>query len=161
MINQREMIQNFLQTVLTPENWLSLKNQLHFTEETFKEKFESFELLRQSILDSISSKNTNTSSMSKMTDKESECYRNSGNTVYYSERALLAVFTDCTERSPTFSLKPLDTIVEEERNMRACWIKVRRTLRFFSCPTDIKLMKIQSHSKLISSQLRMKLLFIK
>ena len=112
-----------MSTILTPDNWLSLKNQLHFNEETLEQKLGSFELLRQSILDSVSGKNTDTS-LTKMTDLEADCYRHSGNTIYYSEKALLAVFTDCTERSPTFSLKPLDTVEQEKSNQRTCWIKV-------------------------------------
>jgi hypothetical protein len=63
--------------------------------------------------------------MSKLTDLEIGCYRGNGKTIYFSELALLTVFTDCTERSPTFSLKPLDTKTKEDENNSECWIKAR------------------------------------
>jgi hypothetical protein len=43
--------------------------------------------------------------------------------MYFASSALLTVFTDCTERSPTFSLKPLDTLEAEKGGKAECWIK--------------------------------------
>lgn len=55
------------------------------------------------------------------TSLESETYRNNRYATYFAKKALITVFTDCTERSPTFHLYPLDTIQEVERK---CWIQV-------------------------------------
>ena len=55
------------------------------------------------------------------TQLESEIYRNNKHTTYFAKEALMAVFTDCTERSPTFRLFPLDTIQEKQRK---CWFQV-------------------------------------
>ena len=39
-------------------------------------------------------------------------------TTYFAKDALMTVFTDCTERSPTFRLPPLDTLSETVRKCR-------------------------------------------
>ncbi len=59
--------------------------------------------------------------ISDFTRSESETYRNKRFATYFAKKALITVFTDCTERSPTFHLYPLDTIQE---NKRKCWFQV-------------------------------------
>jgi N-acetylmuramic acid 6-phosphate (MurNAc-6-P) etherase len=59
--------------------------------------------------------------ISCFTRMESEAYRKKRNTIYFAKKALITVFTDCTERSPTFHLYPLDTILEKQRK---CWFQV-------------------------------------
>jgi N-acetylmuramic acid 6-phosphate (MurNAc-6-P) etherase len=59
--------------------------------------------------------------ISGFTRLESETYRNKKCATYFAEEALITVFTDCTERSPTFHLFPLDTIQEKKRK---CWFQV-------------------------------------
>ncbi len=59
--------------------------------------------------------------ISDFTQLESETYRNNRFATYFAKRALITVFIDCAERSPTFHLYPLDTIQEIERK---CWIQV-------------------------------------
>jgi N-acetylmuramic acid 6-phosphate (MurNAc-6-P) etherase len=59
--------------------------------------------------------------LSAFTRLESETYRNKRYTTYFAREALVTVFTDCTERSPTFHLYPLDTIQEMRRK---CWFQV-------------------------------------
>jgi hypothetical protein len=64
---------------------------------------------------------SSTGNISGFTRLESETYRNKRFTTYFAKKALIAVFTDCTERSPTFHLFPLDTIQEKQRK---CWFQV-------------------------------------
>jgi N-acetylmuramic acid 6-phosphate (MurNAc-6-P) etherase len=59
--------------------------------------------------------------ISDFTRSESETYQNNGFATYYAKKASITVFTDCTERSPTFHLHPLDTIQEKQRK---CWFQV-------------------------------------
>ena len=58
--------------------------------------------------------------VSKMTDMETQTYKSGGRSVYWSDAAMVTVFTDSTERSPTFRLHPLDQMGQD----RKCWIKV-------------------------------------
>jgi len=59
--------------------------------------------------------------ISRLTRLESEIYRHNRFTTYFARKASIAVFTDCTERSPTFHLHPLDTSREKKRK---CWLQV-------------------------------------
>jgi hypothetical protein len=64
-----------------------------------------------------------TMSLSDLTKLETKCYLDNGRCMYFASSALLTVFSDCTERSPTFSLKPLDTLEAEKEGKAECWIK--------------------------------------
>lgn len=55
------------------------------------------------------------------TDRESSTYADGHRTTYLAQRALMAVFVDVTERSPTFRLAPLDRVNATERKS---WIQV-------------------------------------
>lgn len=57
----------------------------------------------------------------KLIRVESETYRNGNLSTYFASKALLTVFVDCAERSPTFHLFPLDTIQEKKRKS---WLQV-------------------------------------
>jgi len=59
--------------------------------------------------------------ISRITALESETYQNAHRTTYFAKKALITVFIDCAERSPTFHLHPLDTVQESERES---WIQV-------------------------------------
>jgi N-acetylmuramic acid 6-phosphate etherase len=56
-----------------------------------------------------------------LTRLESQTYLNKRFSSYFSRKALITVFIDCAERSPTFHLFPLDTVFEERRK---CWLQV-------------------------------------
>ncbi len=101
-----------------------MQDKLGFADASLDEKLQSFEQLRRAVLNSVSDKSTDTN-LSKITQMEAECYKSSGRAIYFSDIALLTVFTDCTERSPTFSLKPLDTVEQEDMGRTDCWIKAR------------------------------------
>ena len=59
--------------------------------------------------------------LAALTDIEAATYAGGRFSTYYSERGLITVFIDSTERSPTFRLFPLDTVGEPQRK---CWIQV-------------------------------------
>jgi N-acetylmuramic acid 6-phosphate (MurNAc-6-P) etherase len=59
--------------------------------------------------------------LAALTALESETYGGNRFATYIAARALITVFIDSTERSPTFRLFPLDTTTEPRRK---CWIQV-------------------------------------
>ena len=63
----------------------------------------------------------NTESLKNLTVLESDTYGSGNKSTYFAGKGLLTVFTDCTERSPTFRLSPLDSLGEEEKKS---WIQV-------------------------------------
>jgi len=56
-----------------------------------------------------------------LTDAEASAYSREHFSTYLADQALMTVFTDSTERSPTFHLIPLDTVDEPHRKS---WIQV-------------------------------------
>jgi N-acetylmuramic acid 6-phosphate etherase len=61
-----------------------------------------------------------------LTALEADTYNKSHFSTYFARKALITVFIDSTERSPTFRLYPLDTTAEPKRK---CWIEVRTPAR--------------------------------
>jgi N-acetylmuramic acid 6-phosphate (MurNAc-6-P) etherase len=59
--------------------------------------------------------------MAWLTDLESRTYRQGHFATYFAKEALITVFIDNTERSPTFRLYPLDQVQDRERR---CWLQV-------------------------------------
>lgn len=57
----------------------------------------------------------------RLTRLESETYEKRRFATYFAEKALITVFIDCAERSPTFHLHPLDAKTERQRK---CWFQV-------------------------------------
>jgi len=72
----------------------------------------------RSVLDEVK---RNIPAIAALTTLESDTYRAGRFSTYLAGRALITVFIDCTERSPTFRLFPLDTTAEPKRK---CWIQV-------------------------------------
>jgi N-acetylmuramic acid 6-phosphate etherase len=60
-------------------------------------------------------------SMARFTALELDTYRRGRFSTYFSKDALITVFIDNTERSPTFRLFPLDRVDQPERQ---CWVQV-------------------------------------
>ncbi len=60
-------------------------------------------------------------SMAWFTDLETRTYRSGRFSTYFAKEALITVFIDNTERSPTFRLYPLDRVQDPERK---CWLQV-------------------------------------
>ncbi len=63
----------------------------------------------------------NIPAITEFTALEAQTYKESSFSTYFADRALITVFIDSTERSPTFRLYPLDTTKEPKRK---CWIQV-------------------------------------
>jgi N-acetylmuramic acid 6-phosphate etherase len=59
--------------------------------------------------------------IAKLIRLESETYQRGNLAIYFASKALITVFIDCAERSPTFHLYPLDTA---EGKKRECWLQV-------------------------------------
>jgi len=59
--------------------------------------------------------------LAAFTELETATYRNGRLSTYFAKSALITVFIDNTERSPTFRLYPLDRAQDEERR---CWVQV-------------------------------------
>lgn len=55
------------------------------------------------------------------TAAEADTYKRNGRSTYFAGFGLIPVFIDCSERSPTFHLHPLDTIKTEDRQS---WVQV-------------------------------------
>lgn len=81
---------------------------------TLKDRLLSFKDLKYSI-------DREAEIISKFTVLEARTYKNQRFSTYFAKKALITVFIDSTERSPTFRLYPLDTVKENERK---CWIQV-------------------------------------
>ncbi|UCC38422.1 MAG: hypothetical protein JSV96_11340 [Candidatus Aminicenantes bacterium] len=63
----------------------------------------------------------NVPSIAKFTELEAQTYKNSHFSTYFARKGLITVFIDSTERSPTFRLFPLDTVMEPKRKS---WLQV-------------------------------------
>ncbi len=63
----------------------------------------------------------NIPALAELTALEAKTYAAGSFSTYFAGQALITVFIDSTERSPTFRLFPLDTIHERKRK---CWIQV-------------------------------------
>jgi N-acetylmuramic acid 6-phosphate etherase len=104
-------IYKILKKYLTEEELSSLgyKNYV-----SIKERLLYFSKLREYILQQLSL-------IAKFTHLEYTTYKSKNFASYFAKQALIAVFIDCAERSPTFKLFPLDTIYEPQRK---CWVQV-------------------------------------
>jgi N-acetylmuramic acid 6-phosphate (MurNAc-6-P) etherase len=89
--------------------------QLGFSRKTgIKERLSSFDDVRKLLMSSLED-------MVKFTALESRTYKNECRATYFAKNAVITVFIDCAERSPTFHLYPLDAVNEKERK---CWLQV-------------------------------------
>jgi N-acetylmuramic acid 6-phosphate etherase len=61
------------------------------------------------------------SAMARFTELEADTYRRGRFATYFAKTALITVFIDNTERSPTFRLFPLDRVDDGQRQ---CWTQV-------------------------------------
>jgi N-acetylmuramic acid 6-phosphate (MurNAc-6-P) etherase/succinate dehydrogenase flavin-adding protein (antitoxin of CptAB toxin-antitoxin module) len=82
--------------------------------ESFKERLLCFDGIRKRLLDSLKD-------LAEFTLIESKIYGMGKRATYFARKALITVFIDCAERSPTFHLYPLDTVGEKKRK---CWLQV-------------------------------------
>ncbi len=59
--------------------------------------------------------------LARFSSLEADTYRRGSFATYFAKAALITVFIDNTERSPTFRLYPLDKVSDAERK---CWVQV-------------------------------------
>lgn len=89
--------------------------KLGFTQNAIiKERLLSFKHIRDLLIDALEE-------IEPLTALESQVYQSGNFATYFAKNALITVFIDCAERSPTFHLYPLDTIYDRQRN---CWLQV-------------------------------------
>lgn len=81
---------------------------------TLRERLLSFIPVRESVDRTLEP-------LTRLTDLEAATYRAGHFSTYFAGRALTTVFTDSTERSPTFRLTPLDPVTGP---VRKSWIQV-------------------------------------
>ncbi len=79
-----------------------------------KKELKNFFLLPSLLLSQIKQ-------IASFTKLETSVYQRHKRTTYFAKRALLTVFIDGAERSPTFHLEPLDPVTKKERG---CWFQV-------------------------------------
>jgi N-acetylmuramic acid 6-phosphate etherase len=104
-------IRTFLEDQLSDEELTQLDFNI---EMDMSERLLSFDRIREH-LERVSK------DIAKLIRLESETYQRGNLAVYFASNALLTVFIDCAERSPTFHLYPLDTVKEKRRK---CWLQV-------------------------------------
>ena len=83
---------------------------------SMKDRLLSFRNVQQAVYNQASS-------ISQLTDVESAVYMNNRRSTYYAQDSMITVFTDSTERSPTFRLFPLDCCDVPATDRRS-WIQV-------------------------------------
>lgn len=81
---------------------------------SIKEKLLSFDKIRKHLMSLVKD-------LGKLTLLESRTFRKGKRATYFARKALITVFIDCAERSPTFHLYPLDRTDQKERK---CWFEV-------------------------------------
>lgn len=110
------LLEDALQRVL--QQYLSRKEmqQLGFSESmNLKKRLLNFQSLQTTCYHMASM-------IAPWTDLETQTYSTHHTTTYFADHALLPVFTDVTERSPTFRLEPLDTV-----HTKKSWVNVWTT----------------------------------
>jgi len=91
-------------------------------EPDFKKEFRFFSRLVSSLLSC-------SREIATLTDLEARTYQRGKRTTYLAKRALLTVFIDGAERSPTFHLSPLDPVTEKKRHsLFQVWTEARNHL---------------------------------
>jgi N-acetylmuramic acid 6-phosphate etherase len=89
--------------------------ELGFAQKTgWKERLRCFDDLKDLLTESMEK-------IEQLVALESETYQKENYATYFAKNALVTVFIDCAERSPTFHLYPLDTVHDKQRS---CWLQV-------------------------------------
>ena len=110
-VAMEDAIRALLQPVLSQEEMASLGFD---DKATIASRLHDFATLQQTVA-------ATAPALAAWTDLETSTYANGHRTTYLARRALMAVFVDVTERSPTFRLAPLDRANASERKS---WIQV-------------------------------------
>jgi N-acetylmuramic acid 6-phosphate etherase len=84
------------------------------TECSLAGRLADFDVARQAVAAAVSG-------LARLTDLEKSTYGGNHFCTYMADRALITVFIDSTERSPTFRLYPLDKVEDQQRRS---WVQV-------------------------------------
>jgi N-acetylmuramic acid 6-phosphate etherase len=106
-----EALQRILETCLGRDE---LRELGFCTNSSMSARLADFEAARQAV-------ETAASELARFTYLEQTTYRQNHFSTYLANRALITVFIDSTERSPTFRLYPLDKVEDPQRR---CWAQV-------------------------------------
>jgi N-acetylmuramic acid 6-phosphate (MurNAc-6-P) etherase len=106
-----EALERILADCLTPDEMRSLG---FGARSDMKTRLADFEAARQAVEGAAKD-------ITRFTDLEACTYRHNRFSTYLAKQALITVFIDGTERSPTFRLYPLDKVNEPQRR---CWVQV-------------------------------------
>jgi len=106
-----EAIGRILSAHLTPEEMRSLG---YGGDSSLIDKLEDFTGVKAAVDEAIPA-------LAPFTALEAETYRRGRFATYFAKKALITVFIDNTERSPTFRLYPLDRAQDQQRK---CWLQV-------------------------------------
>jgi N-acetylmuramic acid 6-phosphate etherase len=106
-----EALERVLETCLDRDEWRGLGFGAH---SGLPSRLADFETARQAV-------ETAVGEIAGFTDLEQSTYRRHRFATYLANRALITVFIDSTERSPTFRLYPLDKVEDPQRR---CWAQV-------------------------------------
>lgn len=104
-----DALQQVLNQYLTPKEMESLGFDMSLT---LQKRLLAFEAIQQQTQRAASL-------IAPLTDLETQTYASHHTAFYFAKSTLLPVFTDLTERAPTFRLDPLDTIHEKKS-----WVRV-------------------------------------
>jgi N-acetylmuramic acid 6-phosphate etherase len=106
-----ETVERLLEAVSDPADRAALG---FHTRSTLSQKLAGFAGVKAAVDESLPA-------LSAFTRIETETYRRGQFATYFANQALITVFIDNTERSPTFRLYPLDRIQDPGRK---CWLQV-------------------------------------
>lgn len=104
-------IRSVLQEFFSPEDL----TELGFApDKSLPDRLQDFKYIRAAIFNACPA-------IAAFSALETETYRQEKKATYLADQALITVFIDCAERSPTFHLYPLDTVKEKKRK---CWLQI-------------------------------------
>lgn len=111
-------LSDHLKAKLTPAQWASLGLEGHTPEQTLEQFAALLAQLRSE---------KNVAALAQMVNSEAEIYAKKGRVTYFANTCLLDIFTDTTERSPTFKIPPLRSTLDAASP--ASWAFVKDPLR--------------------------------
>ncbi len=106
-----QAVERILRPLLTPEEMARLG---YGRELTLAERLIAFDGIKAAVDEALPC-------TARFARLEADTYRRGRLSTYFAGKALITVFIDNTERSPTFRLYPLDRAQDDERH---CWVQV-------------------------------------
>jgi N-acetylmuramic acid 6-phosphate etherase len=92
-----------LETILDPAEMEQMGFSQSIVKQDIRGRIQSFIEIQRSVMRAAKE-------VAQFTDLEASIYAAKKHSFYFAEDAMISIFTDLTERSPTFGLNPIDTI---------------------------------------------------